>query len=155
MVTTMIAISRASAERVTELLEEQSDLHNGSNPVMAVADGSIEFQDVSFSYTGKTNKLCLSDVNLSIRFRETIGVIGGTGSSKSTLVQLIPPSSTTPPAARSWWAAWTSGTTTWKRSETKWPWCCKEHPGSPAPSRTISAGATPTPPTRKCSTPAI
>ena len=90
MVTTMIAISRASAERVTELLEEQSDLHNGSNPVMAVADGSIEFQDVSFSYTGKTNKLCLSDVNLSIRSGETIGVIGGTGSSKSTLVQLIP-----------------------------------------------------------------
>ena len=90
MVATMIAISRASAERVTELLDEQSDLHNGANPVMTVADGSIEFQDVSFSYTGKTNKLCLSDVNLSIRSGETIGVIGGTGSSKSTLVQLIP-----------------------------------------------------------------
>lgn len=90
MVITMITISRASAERVTELLDETSDLHNNDHPLTAVPDGSITFRDVSFSYTGDPEKLCLRDVDLSIRSGETIGIIGGTGTSKSTLVQMIP-----------------------------------------------------------------
>ena len=90
MVMTMIAISRASAERIEEVLDEESDLKNGPNPIFDVPDGSIDFDNVSFSYKGDPNKLCLSDVELHIRSGETIGIIGGTGSSKSTLVQLIP-----------------------------------------------------------------
>ena len=90
MVLTMIAISRASAERIEELLDEESTLHNGANPLFEVPDGSIDFNGVSFSYKDDPNKLCLRDVDLHIRSGETIGIIGGTGSSKSTLVQLIP-----------------------------------------------------------------
>ena len=89
MVFVMITMSKASAERIAEILTETSDLHNGENPVMEVPDGSIEYEDVSFSYSRKANKLCLSDINLKIASGETIGIIGGTGASKSTLVQLI------------------------------------------------------------------
>lgn len=90
MVFVMIIISRASAGRIAEVLTEKSDLRNPESPLTDVPDGSIEFKGVSFSYVGVKSKLCLRDVNLSIRSGETIGIIGGTGSSKSTLVQLIP-----------------------------------------------------------------
>ena len=90
MVFVMITISRASAERITEVLNEQSDLKNGANPVQAVPDGSVEFRGVSFRYSKDAEKNCLADVNIRIRSGETIGVIGATGSGKSTLVQLIP-----------------------------------------------------------------
>ncbi len=86
----MITISRASAQRITELLDEEVDLHNCENPVSEVKDGSISFKNVNFSYAGSSDKLCLSDIDLEIASGETIGIIGGTGSSKSTLVQLIP-----------------------------------------------------------------
>lgn len=90
MVAVMIVISRASAGRIVELLDEKSDLTNGENPVMEIKDGSILFENVNFSYAKDENKLCLRDVNLSIKSGETIGIIGGTGSSKTSLVQLIP-----------------------------------------------------------------
>lgn len=90
MVFVMITISRASAERIVEVLDEQSDLHNPENPVMEVSDGSIAFKNVSFSYSGSDQQLCLSDADFSIKSGQTVGVIGGTGSAKSTLVQLIP-----------------------------------------------------------------
>ncbi len=90
MILTMLTISRASAERVVEILSETSDLQSRPEALREVPDGSIEFQDVSFSYAGSGKKLCLSDVNLKIRSGETIGILGGTGASKSTLVQLIP-----------------------------------------------------------------
>ncbi len=90
MVLVMIMISRASVERIVEILEEKSDLQNKKNPVTEVKNGSIVFENVSFSYVNDKNKLCLKNINLSIRSGETIGIIGGTGSSKSTLVQLIP-----------------------------------------------------------------
>lgn len=90
MIIVMITISRTSVERIAEILNETSDLANGDTPVYDVPDGSIAFEHVSFSYTEDEAKLCLTDVDLSIRSGETIGVIGGTGSSKSTLVQLIP-----------------------------------------------------------------
>ena len=90
MVLVMIMISRASAERIVELLDEESDIINKENPIFEVADGSIEFSKVNFSYVKDINKLCLKDVNLKINSGETVGIIGGTGSSKTTLVQLIP-----------------------------------------------------------------
>lgn len=90
MVFVMITISRASAERICEVLAEESSLVNPENPVYQVPDGSIRFQNVSFSYKNDKNKLCLMDVDLDIKSGETVGIIGGTGTSKSTLVQLIP-----------------------------------------------------------------
>jgi len=90
MVFVMIIISRTSAERIVAVLREESDLQNPACPLMAVPDGSIRFEDVDFSYVGNQEKLCLSKANLEIASGETIGVIGGTGSAKTTLVQLIP-----------------------------------------------------------------
>lgn len=90
MVFVMIIISRASAERIVEMLDEKSDLTNGEAPVTEVKDGSVVFDHVSFSYTGKKDKICLFDINLNIKSGETVGIIGGTGSAKTTLVQLIP-----------------------------------------------------------------
>lgn len=87
MIFVMVVISRASAERVAELMEEKSDICNGDAPEFEVRDGSIVFENVSFGY--KKN-ICLHDVNLSIASGETVGIIGGTGSAKTTLVQLIP-----------------------------------------------------------------
>ena len=86
----MITMAKASAERVAEILDEQSDLHNPANPIHEVKDGAIEFDDVSFSYKGDERKLALKNVNLHIKAGQTVGILGGTGSAKSTLVQLIP-----------------------------------------------------------------
>lgn len=90
MVFMMIVMSRASASRIVEVLDEESDITDPKNPVTEIKDGSITFKDVNFSYSKNMNKLCLTDVDLSIKSGETVGIIGGTGSSKSTLVQLIP-----------------------------------------------------------------
>ncbi len=90
MVLVMIMISRASAERIVEILDEESDLKDNDNPIYEVKNGDIAFENVSFSYVKDKNKLCLKNVNLSIKTGETIGIIGGTGSAKTTLVQLIP-----------------------------------------------------------------
>lgn len=90
MVFVMITMAKASAERVAEILDEQPDLHNPANPIHEVKDGAIEFDDVSFSYKGDAHKLALKNVNLHIKAGQTVGILGGTGSAKSTLVQLIP-----------------------------------------------------------------
>lgn len=90
MVFVMITMAKASAERVAEILDEQPDLHNPANPIHEVRDGAIEFDDVSFSYKGDARKLALKNVNLHIKAGQTVGILGGTGSAKSTLVQLIP-----------------------------------------------------------------
>lgn len=90
MVFVMITMAKASAERVAEILDEQPDLHNPANPIHEVKDGAIEFDDVSFSYKGDEHKLALKNVNLHIKAGQTVGILGGTGSAKSTLVQLIP-----------------------------------------------------------------
>ena len=90
MVFVMMTQSFAAAQRIEEVLDEKSDIVSPENAVMRVADGSIDFEDVAFSYRkDKTGKPVLSDINLHIRSGETIGVIGGTGSSKSSLVNLI------------------------------------------------------------------
>ena len=90
MVFVMITMAKASAERVAEILDEQPDLHNPANPIHEVKDGAIEFDDVAFSYKGDEHKLALKNVNLHIKAGQTVGILGGTGSAKSTLVQLIP-----------------------------------------------------------------
>ena len=86
----LIIISRTSVERIVEVLQETSDLQNPEHPVMEVPNGAISFDSTNFSYVNDENKLCLSDINLNIASGETIGIIGGTGSSKTSLVQLIP-----------------------------------------------------------------
>ena len=85
----MITMSEASAKRIAEVIEEKSDLTNPENPVMEVPDGSIRFDDVDFSYRPGTGDPVLKDINLDIRSGESIGIIGGTGSAKSSLVNLI------------------------------------------------------------------
>ena len=90
MVLVMIILARASAERIVELLNEESDLKNGPNPIEEVKDGSVVFENVSFSYAKDPTKECLKEVNLTIHSGETVGILGGTGTSKTTLVQLIP-----------------------------------------------------------------
>lgn len=90
MVFVMLIISRASAERIVEILDEQSDLQNNDHPIMEVKDGSITFEDVTFAYSARNNKPVLDNINLTIDSGQTIGILGGTGSSKSSLVQLIP-----------------------------------------------------------------
>ena len=90
MVLVVIMISRASAERIVELLDEKSDLTNNEKAIKNVKDGSIAFENVNFSYVKDKNKLCLENINLKINAGETVGIIGGTGTGKSSLVQLIP-----------------------------------------------------------------
>ncbi|UYZ38585.1 ABC transporter ATP-binding protein/permease [Clostridium beijerinckii] len=90
MVFVMVIMSKSSAERITEVLNEKSDLANDENPVYEVKDGSITFNNVGFSYNKDKDNLVLENINLKINSGETIGIIGGTGSSKTTLVQLIP-----------------------------------------------------------------
>ena len=90
MVFVMVTLANESAHRIVEVLKEESSLKNPAEPVYEVADGSIDFENVSFSYSKKAKRKALADINLHIRSGETIGIIGGTGSSKSSLVQLIP-----------------------------------------------------------------
>jgi ATP-binding cassette subfamily B protein len=90
MIFVMVTISRASAERITEVLAEESDLHNCAEPAFEMKNGDVTFEGVDFSYTKNKNKICLSQINLKINSGETVGIIGGTGSSKTSLVQLIP-----------------------------------------------------------------
>ncbi|MCI6692834.1 MULTISPECIES: ABC transporter ATP-binding protein [unclassified Clostridium] len=90
MVLVMITMAKSSAERIVEVISEESDLKNCDNPIYEVKDGSIKFENVNFSYNNDKENLNLENINLTINSGETIGIIGGTGSAKSTFVQLIP-----------------------------------------------------------------
>lgn len=90
MIFVMLTMSKASADRVCEVLNEKSTLNDGERNLKEVKDGSIEFKNVSFRYYKTSEKGALENINLTIKSGETIGIIGGTGSSKSTLVQMIP-----------------------------------------------------------------
>ena len=90
MVFVMIMISRSSTERIVEVLEETTTIQNPENPVQTVADGSIVYDHVDFSYSKRADKKVIDGADLKIRSGETVGIIGGTGSSKSSFVQLIP-----------------------------------------------------------------
>ena len=89
MVFVMITMASESARRIVEVLDEKSTLSNPENPVYDVKDGSIDFDNVSFKYSEKADKMALADIDLHIKSGQTIGIIGGTGSSKSSLIQLI------------------------------------------------------------------
>ena len=86
----MFTISRASAERIVEILDEKSDIQNKENSVREIKDGSISFENVTFRYNNKSDKPCLDSVSVEIKSGETVGIIGATGSAKSSFVQLIP-----------------------------------------------------------------
>lgn len=90
MVFVMINMARASSERIIEILDEESSLKNGTNPIYEVKNGEIHFDHVSFSYAGQKDQECLQDISFSIPSGSTLGIIGSTGSGKSSLVQLIP-----------------------------------------------------------------
>ena len=90
MIFVMLTISYTSAQRIVEVLEEESTVKNGENPIFEVKNGDIDFTDVCFKYHTDAEKNALSKINLHINSGETVGILGGTGSSKSTLVQLIP-----------------------------------------------------------------
>ncbi len=90
MIYVMLTMSAEAAKRICEVLDEVPALTNPENPVTAVSDGSVDFENVSFKYSAKARRFALSDINLYIRSGQTVGIIGGTGSSKSSLVQLLP-----------------------------------------------------------------
>lgn len=90
MIFAMLTIARSSAERIAEILREETDIRNPEHPVMEVKDGSICFQNVSFAYTARAEKKVIDHADIEIRSGETVGIIGGTGSSKTSFVQLIP-----------------------------------------------------------------
>ena len=90
MIYVMLTMSIESLKRINEVLSEESSLKNPENPIMEVKDGSIDFNGVNFKYSSKSKKYALSGVDLHIKSGMTVGIIGGTGSSKSSLVQLIP-----------------------------------------------------------------
>ena len=90
MVFIMLTMSRAPMKRACEIMQEEPELHNPKNPVMEVKDGSIDFDDVSFRYSKSAKRRALGDIDVHIESGMTVGILGGTGSGKSTLVQLIP-----------------------------------------------------------------
>lgn len=90
MIFVMLTMARASGERIVEILDETSDLHDPEDPVFEVKDGSVDFEDVHFSYGHAREKEVLSGINLHIKSGQTVGIIGATGSAKSSLVQMIP-----------------------------------------------------------------
>ena len=90
MIFVMLTMSRAAAQRIVEILDEKSDITSQENPKTSIPDGSIDFENVDFSYSKNADKRCLKQINLHIQSGETVGIIGGTGSGKSSLVQMIP-----------------------------------------------------------------
>lgn len=90
MVIVIVSISRPAAERICEVINEEPTIVNPENAIEEIADGSIEFKGVSFSYSARAQRYALENIDLSIKSGETIGILGSTGSSKTTLVQLIP-----------------------------------------------------------------
>ncbi len=90
MVMIMISMANTSAKRIVEVLSEESDLRNPDNPVYEVKNGDVRFEDVDFKYDVKADRRALKGVNLDIKSGETVGILGGTGSSKTSLVNLIP-----------------------------------------------------------------
>ena len=90
MIFVQLTISKACAERVCEILNEQSTVQNPKKPVLEVPNGSVEFKNVSFSYAGRPESYCLKNIQVQIKSGQTVGIIGGTGSAKSSFVNLIP-----------------------------------------------------------------
>ena len=152
MIFIMVIISQASAERICQVLQEESTVTDPASPVTDMADGSIEFDHVTFRYSDSSEKPVLDDINLKIRSGMTIGIVGGTGSAKSSLVQLVPRLYDVSSGSLK-----VGGVDVrdydLEACATRWPWYCRRTCCSPAPSPRISGGATRTPPTRRSATP--
>lgn len=150
MVMVMISIATSSSERVAEVLSERSTLTNPENPVYEVPDGSVEFRDVSFKYSAKAERFALQDVNLTIKPGQTVGILGGTGSSKTSLVNLIPRLYDVSEGE-----VLVGGIDVrdydLESLRNQVSVCCRRTCSSPAQSRRICAGAIPTPRTRSLS----
>ena len=142
MIFVMVTMASASAKRIAEVLDTETDLKNPASPLREVPNGAVDFDHVSFKYSAKAERNALDDIDLHIPSGATVGVIGSTGSSSSS------PASTTRPKAASAWAAMTCASTTLRRCGIRWPWCCRRTCSSPARSKKISAGAIRTRPTR-------
>ena len=144
MIFVMLSMSMASAQRIAEILEEKPSIVNPENPVMTVADGSIEFDHVAFGYYTGKDKYVLEDINLKIKAGETIGILGPTGSSKSTLM-----SCTMPARGRFASAESMFGIMIWIHCATASRWYCRKTSCFPGRSRITCAGATNRPRMRK------
>ena len=118
MIFVMVTMADESAHRIAEVLAAEPTIADPAEPVLEVADGSIDFDHVSFKYSKHAKRQALDDIDLHITSGETIGIIGGTGSAKSTLVNLIARLYDTTEALCAW-AAWTCATTTWTRCVTR------------------------------------
>ncbi len=124
MVLVMLVMAEESAERIAEVLTEQSSIREPEHPVREVADGSIDFSHVYFKYSKSAKRKVLEDINLHIGSGETIGIIGGTGTSKSSLIQLISGYMTRAKVVcRS--EGTMCGNTTSRRCAIRWPSCCR------------------------------
>ncbi len=148
MIFVMVTMADESAHRIAEVLAAEPTIANPAEPVLEVADGSIDFDHVSFKYSAHAKRQALDDIDLHITSGETIGIIGGTAR-PSPRSLTSSPACTTPPKALCAWAAWTCATTTWTRCVTRSPWCCRKTCCLAAPSPRTCVGATRTPPTRK------
>ena len=146
--------SLTSARRIRAVLEEQPALATPADPVAAVADGSIDFADVSFKYSAAAARDALSHVTLHIPAGATVGIIGGTGAAKTTLVQLIPPPVRCHLRHRQGRRAGCAPVFPLLPCGMPWALCCRRTCCSPAPSVTTCAGVIPTPMTKPCGPPA-
>ena len=146
MVFAMITMAQESAERIVEVIETEPTIKNPEHPITEMKDGSIDFDNVTFKYSEKAEHRALAEIDLHIASGETLGIMGGTGSAKTSLVNLISRLyDVTEGSVKV--AAWTCATTTWSSCATTWPSCCRKTCCFPAPSRKTCAGATPTLPT--------
>lgn len=144
-----IMIAEASSDRIREVLEEVPEMEDEPGALTEVANGDIDFEHVDFSYAGEGGNLSLKDVSLHIKSGQIVGIIGGTGSAKSTLVQLIP---------RLYDVVGGSVKVggvdvrryNWKRFGTRCLWCCRRMCCLPEASRKISAGEMKTPAMKRC-----
>ena len=155
MIFVMLTMAQASGKRICEVLDETRSLQNPAEPVYDVKNGDVDFDHVNFKYSAAAKRSALSDVDFHVRSGQTVGIIGGTGSSKTSLVQLICRLyDVTDGSVKVGSAAWTCGSTIWRRCATRSRSCCRRTCCSPARSRRICAGATRTRRTRSCSGPA-
>ena len=140
MIYVMLTMSIESMRRIAEVLQTEPSLKNPENPVTEIPDGSIEFDHVSFKYAADAEKNTLDDICLKIPSGATVGILGGTGTGKTTLIQLIPRAM--------------CANTIWRVCATRWPWCCRRTCSSPEPFWKTCAGAIPTRRTEKLPKPA-
>ena len=149
MIFVMVIISQASAERICQAPQEESTVQNPAQPVTDMADGSIEFDHVTFRYSDSSEKPVLDDINLKTRSGMTVGIVGGTGSAKSSLVQLVPRLYDVSSGSLKVGGVDVRDYDLEALRGSRWPWCCRRTCCSPALLPKTSGGATRTPPMKR------